>query len=316
MDRSMVHRRSTSRAAPLLCLCLLVPACGLRGGNGGARSSLYDAGRFLPKSITQNLVWLNYVFGSSGFLWDEIHDGHTVNDGGIWSYSADVESALETFIERRHPAYDSAWDVASNIGYFLKRLASRHPDRQYFGSDISKVMVNSTRSMCAKCVVEVFDINQLQYANALPTGFPDAVDIIIVADVLNYMSWGRLPPIGNWLYPCWLVRHHQIDFLQHLTRRARKEVIFTASQGNSGVSRFFNDMGIQRVGGFGVAKGTALNPSAWAPPVCNSGSSWLWWLAGATICVLMAAGMAVACRSNRSVDSSKGDMFRMPKAVV
>merc|ERR1719245_2425696 len=173
----MVHCCFVFPSASLLCLCLLVPAFGMRAESS---SDLVAASSFLPKSITQRLVWLNYLFGSTSFLWDEIHDGHTINDGGIWNYAADVESELERFIEDRHPFYDSTWDVASNIGYFLERLARNHPDRQYFGSDISKVMVNSTRSECRTCVVEVFDINKLQYTSALPKGFPEAVDIIIV----------------------------------------------------------------------------------------------------------------------------------------
>jgi len=227
----------------------------------------------LPHFISKNMVWLNYLLPSAS-LWDEIHDGHTVNDGGIWNYGSNVQSELEAFIEERHPEYNSAWDVACNIGYFLKRLASKHPGRRYFGSDISSVMVDSTKSVCTNCVVEVFDLSQLQYSNELPAHFPQTVDIIVVADVVFYMAWGGLPPIGNWIYPSFLVRDRQIKFVQHLAQRARKEVVFAAAQRNNwGVLRFFKDMGIQQIGHFWVVKGTASTGQLpWMPPNLQSSS--------------------------------------------
>ncbi|CAE8620905.1 unnamed protein product, partial [Polarella glacialis] len=108
-------------------------------------------------------------------------------------------------------------------------------------------MVNATRSECLNCIVEAFDVAQLQYADHSPHGFPNEVDVIIVADVMYYISWGGWPPIGNWLYPSFMVSGYQTRLLQHLTRRARKEVIFTNHQNNEGVHRFFREMGISPV---------------------------------------------------------------------
>lgn len=308
----MSHRRFLPAALSVVCLCLLGPAAGMRAT---ASSDVATASQWLPKSVTKNLVWLSYVFPGSSWLWDEIHDGHTTNDGGIWSYPENVESELERFVEQRHPTYDSAWDLSSNIGYFLRRLSEKHPDRRFFGSDISKVMVNSTRSQCASCLVEAFDVSQLQYSKALPKGFPDSVDIIIVADVMNYISWGGWPPLWNSDYPDWLVKHHEATFLQHLTQLARKEVIFTNSQGNQGVARFFKDMGIEQMGTFGVAQGTALSQAGVAASEHGSGRSHMWWILGAT-CMLMAAATAMVLRSQRVIDGSKRDMSGMPKTLA
>lgn len=154
---------------------------------------------------------------------------------------------LVEFIEGRHPDYDSVWDVACNLGVVLKHLDIKHPNRRHVGSDISSVMVNATRSECLNCIVEAFDVAQLQYADHSPHGFPNEVDVIIVADVMYYISWGGWPPIGNWLYPSFMVSGYQTRLLQHLTRRARKEVIFTNHQNNEGVHRFFREMGISPV---------------------------------------------------------------------
>ncbi|CAE8692436.1 unnamed protein product [Polarella glacialis] len=86
-------------------------------------------------------------------------------------------------------------------------------------------MVNATRSECLNCTVEAFDVAQLQYADVSAHGFPNEVDVIIVADVMYYISWGGWPPIGNRFYPSFMVSGYQTRFLQHLTRRARKEVL-------------------------------------------------------------------------------------------
>mmetsp|Transcript_26758 Transcript_26758/g.42920 ORF Transcript_26758/g.42920 Transcript_26758/m.42920 type:complete len:319 (-) Transcript_26758:32-988(-) len=213
----------------------------------GSPSSV--ASGILPGFISSKLVWLTFIFPSS-IIWNEIHGSHSVSDGGVWHYGPNdryKSVGLVEFIEGRHPDYDSVWDVACNLGVVLKHLAIKHPNRRYVGSDISSVMVNATRSECLNCTVEAFDVAQLQYADHSSHGFPNEVDVIIVADVMYYISWGGWPPIGNWLYPSFMVSGYQTRFLQHLTRRARKEVIFTNHQNNKGVRRFFREMGISPV---------------------------------------------------------------------
>lgn len=212
----------------------------------------------LPMAISKHLVWLNYVVPIGG-VWDAIHDGH-VKDGGIWNYSNNVHQRLDSFLERRHPSYESVWDVACNLGLILGRLARTHPERKYYGSDISSVMVNATRENCPACFADVFDMNELQSSNfGLTLGrIPQPADIIIVADVLYYISWAGLPPFLNGLLPQSWTISYQTRFWRHLTGMAKTEVIFTDHEGNDGVKQFLTKMGATFLPdeGFWVAPGT------------------------------------------------------------
>lgn len=201
----------------------------------------------LPLGISNHLVWLEYLF-PSGAWWDFIHDGH-VKDGGLWHYGHEECSVLERFVERRHPSYSSLWDLASNQGFLLKRLATKHPGRKFYGSDISAVMVNATKTQCPTCKAEVFDISALQSRDfsVTPGHLPEPVDIIVVADVIVYMSWGGWPPILNTILPTSWTRTYRENFWYHLTHLARKEVIFNNNQGNLGVLRFLEQMGATRI---------------------------------------------------------------------
>lgn len=199
--------------------------------------------RQLPMSVSKLLINLQYVMPSAS-LWNSTHSGH-VKDGGVWHYGSSVQQNLESFIERRHPSYDSAWDVACNLGIFLERLAAKHPERKYYGSDISTVMVNATIHRCPTCVAEVFDVNELQSSefHPIPGHIPQPVDIIIVADVLYYMAWGGWPPIMNYVLPTSWTRGHRHTFWRHLKSLARKEVVFSNHQGNKAVTQYLTEMG-------------------------------------------------------------------------
>jgi len=199
--------------------------------------------RELPMAVSKLLVSLQYVMPSAS-LWNITHVGH-VKDGGVWHYSESVEQNLENFIDTRHPSYESAWDVACNLGIFLERLAVKHPKRKFYGSDISTVMVNATMNRCPTCVAEVFDVNELQSPEfrPVPGHLPQPVDIVIVADVLYYIAWGGWPPIMNYVLPTSWTRVHRQTFWRHLTSLARKEVIFSGHQGNKAVTQYLMEMG-------------------------------------------------------------------------
>lgn len=196
-----------------------------------------------PLSVSKVLVNLQYAVPSS-WLWNKTHEGH-VEDGGLWHYGEDVQHRLGNFIEKRHPSYHSMWDVACNLGIFLERLARKHPDRKFYGTDISKVMVNATKSRCPSCVAETYDLNELQASEftLVPGHLPQPVDIIIVADVLYYMAWGGLPPFLNYVLPPSWTHAHRDAFWRHLTSLAHKEVIFSGHQNNRAVTQYLKDMG-------------------------------------------------------------------------
>jgi len=208
--------------------------------------------RKLPMAVSKLLVNLQYVMPSAS-LWNRTHEGH-VEDGGVWHYGDSVEQHLESFIERRHPSYESAWDVACNLGIFLERLAVKHPERKFYGSDISTVMVNATMSRCPTCVAEVFDVNELQSTEFHPVRghVPQAVDIVIVADVLYYMAWGGWPPIMNYVLPSSWTRVHRQTFWQNLKSLARKEVIISDHQGNTAVRQYLTEAGATFLAADGV----------------------------------------------------------------
>jgi len=205
-----------------------------------------------PLAVSTLLVSLQYVIPSAS-LWNSTHAGHQ-KDGGLWHYGENVGQALENFIETRHPSYESAWDVACNLGIFLERLAVKHPKRKFYGSDISAVMVNATKNRCPTCIAEVFNVNELQSPEfrPVPGHVPQPVDIVIVADVLYYMTWGGWPPLMNYVFPTSWTRVHRQTFWRHLKSLARKEVIFSDHQGNRAVTQFLKEMGATFLPEYGV----------------------------------------------------------------
>jgi len=250
---SNAGRRQSSDAQPLL-----------QAEQGAVASEL-------PIAISKHLVWLEYLVPSAAW-WNVLHDGH-VDDGGLWHYDKTVQHNLEQFVEQRHPSYDSLWDIASNQGFFLERLAEKHPERKFYGSDISSVMVNATKTRCPTCRTGVFDLANLESPDnvSLPSELPSVVDIVVVADVIVYLSWGGWPPILNTIIPAAWTRPHREHFWRHLTNLARKEVIFSNHQGNKGVLRFFQQMGATKVEKngveFWVARGTHGDPNAMTRPL-------------------------------------------------
>jgi hypothetical protein len=209
-------------------------------------------------ALSKHLVWLSYIIPTGG-VWDAIHDGH-VKDGGIWNYTNHVEQKLDSFLEKRHPQYNSLWDVACNLGLVLGRLSQYHPERKYYGSDISSVMVNATKHNCPSCIADVFDLQELQSASFGVTlgRIPQPADIIIVADVLYYIAWGGLPPFLSSFIPASWMRSYRTRFWRHLTGLAKTEVIFTDHEGNADVRRFLTEMGATFLPdeGFWVTPGT------------------------------------------------------------
>jgi len=226
---------------------------GVAAADTAAFADVAKTSRGLPMFFSKRLIDLQYIWPwPSARLWNLTHAGH-VKDGGVWHYGEDVEQYLENFIEMRHPSYSSAWDVACNLGIFLERLAVKHPNRQFYGSDISTVMVNATKKRCPSCVAEVFDVNEMQWPQfrPVPGHFPQPVDIVIVADVLYYMAWGGWPPLMNYALPTSWTRMNRQTFWQNLKSLARKEVIIS-HHGNSAVTQYLEEMGATWLAEHGV----------------------------------------------------------------
>jgi hypothetical protein len=150
------------------------------------------------------------------------------------------------------------------MGFILERLDAKHPDARHYGTDISRVMVNRTARRCPRCTVGQFDINNLRDLKFEKIGdaFPAVFDLVIVSDVLYYMKWLDYPPgifqfmshIGFKMPP--RVRADQIQFFARLRGLARKEVIFSDHQDNSGVIDFLTAMNATRKGTIFTASGT------------------------------------------------------------
>eukprot|EP00918_Siedleckia_nematoides_P016427 GHVU01035335.1.p1 GENE.GHVU01035335.1~~GHVU01035335.1.p1 ORF type:complete len:296 (-),score=2.73 GHVU01035335.1:500-1387(-) len=203
-------------------------------------------------------VWMAYLL-PSGSLWDRLHAA-AEKSGGIWHYNESVMSELDHYISFHHPHYRSLWDVSCNEGYILLRLQQKHPHAQHYGSDISSMMVKTTRNRCPACHVEVFDLFDLQWPHRpIPRGFPPVFDVIVVSDVLFYASWAGLPPllfhIG--LLPSFIERKAIQRFTDRLTSMACDEVVFSNHEHNPTIQRLFRAMGATQKQSFWALQGQA-----------------------------------------------------------
>lgn len=191
----------------------------------------------------------------------------------------------------------SVWDASCNVGYFLKVLHSLEkspmyvlnqmlsgkdtPEPEpsesgiaytYYGTDISEVMIEKTKSNCPTCITAQFDLGLLkedswaksaksderkdmifkfgENGNLRPItsqsndgpirriadDFPPAFHFVLVSDVLIYISWGGYMPLL--LQKCALCRRNenvireQRNLIENLRSITYNEIIVSDHQMN------------------------------------------------------------------------------------
>ena len=156
-------------------------------------------------------------------------------------------------------SYESIWDVSCNVGFMLASLLKKHPGAKHYGTDISNIMVQTTRSNCPSCVAAQFDLDTLRRSGvsvqeAVHAAWhredaPRSFDIILVSDVLLFMSWGGIPPVLLRCSCCcsmfrkWALPSQRV-FMKNIASLARDEVVFSRHQGNIIVVTLMEELGV------------------------------------------------------------------------
>ncbi|CAE7347547.1 nadsyn1 [Symbiodinium pilosum] len=232
-----------ARYRALLCLLLAVALCCALNA-----TILYRGG-----------VWRAYFLPTED-VWDSIHAHGKGLAGGIWQYN---QSKLESSTMMKYlssKSYESIWDVSCNVGFMLSSLLSKHPSAKHFGTDISNVMVESTRQNCPSCVAAQFDLGNLRHPGIAAQevvheawhreDVPRSFDVILVSDVLLFIRWGGIPPVllrcdcccsifRKWAVPS------QKAFMENIASLAHDEVVFSYNQGNLIVVTMMQELGVK-----------------------------------------------------------------------
>ena len=196
-------------------------------------------------------IWRAY-FVPTPEMWDSIHRHGAGTPGGIWHYDKARMEKSHTFRYLSQKKYSSLLDVSCNVGITLASLQRYHPGATHYGTDISKVMVESTQKNCPLCLAAQFDLGQLQSGSTkeLPSTWPSAFDVILVSDVLIYISWAGIPPFFLRCDCCcsafrsWALSA-QRAFLTSIASLATDEVIFSSHQNNIVVTTMMQELGVR-----------------------------------------------------------------------
>ncbi|CAJ1433379.1 unnamed protein product [Effrenium voratum] len=204
-------------------------------------------------------VWRAYLMPTED-VWDSIHKHGTSAMGGIWGYNQSKLESSKMMMYLFEKPYESIWDVSCNVGFMLSSLLKRHPNAQHYGTDISNVMVETTRQNCPSCVAAQFDLGSLRYSGISPKDvvheawhredMPKSFDVILVSDVLLFVRWGGIPPVLLRCTCCcemfrrWAVPS-QRTFMENLASLARDEVVFSYNQGNIIVRTMMRELGVK-----------------------------------------------------------------------
>ncbi|CAE6932780.1 unnamed protein product [Symbiodinium natans] len=224
-------------------------------------------------------IWRAY-FMPTPEMWDSIHRHGDSSSGGIWHYDKvkmEANHAVRYLMEK---TYGTLLDVSCNVGFTLANLLRRHPRARHFGTDISRVMVDATKRNCPGCWATQFDLGRLQNTRSprhlLRSAWqlegpkeqleelevPETFDVILVSDVLIYISWAGIPPFFLRCHCCcsvfrsWALSS-QRAFMQNIASLAKDEVVFSQHQNNIVVTtmmrelkvRFDEDRGVWRLPG-------------------------------------------------------------------
>ena len=219
--------------------------------------------------------WLPYVIPSGGpaWLWDSLHYH---SGDGMWQYSADnVGNAISSYILDAHPNCSSLLDVACNQGFLLNRMQRLRPHARHYGTDISTRMTEAAHERCPRCHgIAQLDLNSLArapFVGPLPATFPKEYDVVVVADVLYFISWGGWPPALCHALPQSILYPAQRRFFDALTSLASLEVVFSDHQDNACAVAFLRGIGAMRrpvpaSHGNGRRGGSSHTPSVWVAP--------------------------------------------------
>ena len=113
-------------------------------------------------------------------------------------------------------------------------------------------MVRRARRRCPQCHVAVVDAAAL----ALPDGWPDSYDVVLVSDVLYYIPFAGVPQMVA-------SENRNVaaskPWFAAVSRLARREVVFSAHQNNPWVRAMLRANGAQQLspGGAWALAGTA-----------------------------------------------------------
>ena len=201
-------------------------------------------------------IWRAY-FVATPEMWDSIHRHGASTPGGIWHYNQSRLEASYAFRFLSQKKYSSLLDVSCNVGITLASLQRYHGAARHYGTDISKVMVETTQKNCPNCQAAQFDLGRLQFAGSLkemrtslPSTWPTSFDVILVSDVLIYISWAHIAPIFLRCECCcsvfrsWALSAQQ-TFLQNIASLAKDEVIFSLHQNNIVVTTMMRELGVR-----------------------------------------------------------------------
>ena len=235
-DDALVERTAPARRRPRRRLW-----CAL-----GAAAVLAVA--VLAKAWVRGEVWLAYVFPTQT-VWDRVHArGATAH----WREHAATQAVLVAQINQRHPGYKSLLDLGCSRGVILAQLAAQNSKAALYGGDISPRMVRRARRRCPRCFVEIVDAAAL----ALPDGWPDSYDVVLVSDVLYYIPFAGVPQMVA-------SENRNVaaskPWFAAASRLARREVVFSAHQNNPWVRAMLRASGARQLspGGAWVLAGTA-----------------------------------------------------------
>ena len=157
-------------------------------------------------------VWRAY-FVPSPDTWDAIHRHGQQNSGGVWKYDQQRLTRSDVFRYLARKKYTSLLDVSCNVGFILSSLMKMHPAAKHYGTDISVTMVETAQENCPMCAgFAQFDLGRLSeegcrhpksccMRHGVTAGRrrQRLLDVILVSDVLYYISWGGIPPV---LFTC------------------------------------------------------------------------------------------------------------------
>ena len=154
--------------------------------------------QLLRQAHSRGHIWTAHVAAQSPELWDWIHqNGEQFGSGGIWRYDHSLKSAGVVRYVSAQPKYDRLADMSCSVGIILSALREMNPAAEHVGTDISRLMVNKTRTRCPQCRVDQFDLGIFKR----PAGekvdyvFPGTFDYVLISDVLIYIAWGGWPPL-------------------------------------------------------------------------------------------------------------------------
>mmetsp|Transcript_14105 Transcript_14105/g.48614 ORF Transcript_14105/g.48614 Transcript_14105/m.48614 type:complete len:266 (+) Transcript_14105:64-861(+) len=180
--------------------------------------------------------------------WDAVHLSSS-GVGGAWGYDPATEQwRIEGHVVHKLGTTDSVLEVGCHHGYLLERLQRHRPEAAHAGLDVSAAALDVARTRCAGCEFARLDVSTLARGGGSRSvetlqaaglrGAP--FDMVLVPDVLFYVSLGLLPPVA-WLNMVhygvgrpYVLKHARL-LLRGLQCAALKEVLLSHHDFHKGV---------------------------------------------------------------------------------